>query len=154
MATKRAIDSFLATRRLAVVGVSRDPRDFTRAVYRALAERGYDPVPVNPNGGEIEGRPASLRVGDVAPPVEAALLFTPAPASAAVVRECAEAGVRRVWLHRGGGAGAVSDEALAACAERGLEVVDGECPMMFLPGASFLHRVHRFLRGLGGRYEA
>ncbi len=151
MASKQAIDSFLSCRRLAVVGVSRDPKDFSRAVLRAFVERGYDAVPVNPAGGEAEGRPAVARVGDVQPPPEAALLLTPPAATAQVVRECAEAGVRRVWMHRGGGQGAVSASALAVCRERGIEVVDGECPFMFLAGPGWVHGVHRFFRRLGGR---
>jgi predicted CoA-binding protein len=151
MSSKQAIDSFLSCRRVAVVGVSRDPRDFSRSVFRAFVERGYDAVPVNPAGVEAEGRHAVARVGDVQPPPEAALLLTPAPATAQVVRECADAGVRRVWMHRGGGEGAVSAEALAVCRERGLEVVDGECPFMFLSHSGLVHGVHRFFRRLGGR---
>jgi predicted CoA-binding protein len=54
MAAKQAIDSFLSCRRIAVLGVSRNPRDFSRSVLRAFVERGYDAVPVNPNGGEAE----------------------------------------------------------------------------------------------------
>jgi predicted CoA-binding protein len=154
MASKRAIDSFLACRRVAFVGVSREPKHFSRALYRAFAERGYDVVPVNPNGGEIEGRPAARSVGDVQPPVEAALLLTPPPASAAVVRECDAAGVRRVWLHRGGGQGAVSPEAVAAARDARMELVDGACPFMFLRGTPFFHRVHGFFHRVGGRLEA
>jgi predicted CoA-binding protein len=151
MASKQAIDSFLSCRRIAVVGVSRDPKDFSRAVFRAFVERGYDAVPVNPNGGEVEGRPAASRVGDVQPPVEAALLLTPPAATGQVVRECADAGVKRVWMHRGAGQGAVSPEAVALCRERGIEVVDGECPFMFLPDTGWFHGVHRFFKRLGGR---
>jgi predicted CoA-binding protein len=151
MSSKQAIDSFLSCRRVAVAGVSRDPKDFSRAVFRAFVERGYDAVPVNPAGGEAEGRRSVARVGDVQPPPEGVLVLTPAAATAQVVRECAEAGVRRVWMHRGGGAGSVSAEALALCRERGLEVVDGECPFMFLSHAGFVHGVHRFFRRLSGR---
>ena len=151
MASKQTIDSFLSCRRIAVVGVSRDPKDFSRSVFRAFVARGYDSVPVNPNGGEAEGRPFSRGLADVAPPVEGALLLTPPSATARAVRDCAEAGVRRVWLHRGGGVGAVSPEAVALCRERGIEVVDGECPFMFLPDPGFVHGVHRFFRRLGGR---
>ena len=103
MASKNAIDSFLACRRLAIVGVSRDPKDFSRSLFQAFVERGYDVVPVNANGGDIDGRPAVLRIADVEPPIEAALLMIPKQASAAVVRECAAAGVERVWLYRAGG---------------------------------------------------
>ena len=151
MASKRAIQSFLSCRRIAVVGVSRDPKDFSRSVFRAFVERGYDAVPVNPAGGEVDGRASASRLGDLAPPVEAALLLTPSSATGQVVRECAAAGVKRVWMHRGGGAGAVSPEAVAFCREQGIEVVDGECPLMFLPGAGWFHGVHRFFRRLGGR---
>ena len=151
MASKQAIDSFLSCRRIAVVGVSRDPKDFSRAVFRAFVERGYDAVPVNAAGGEVAGRPVASRVGEVWPPPEAALLMTPPAATDRVVRECAEAGVTRVWMHRGGGQGAVSAEAVAFCRERGIEVVDGECPFMFLPGTGRFHGVHRFFRRLSGR---
>jgi predicted CoA-binding protein len=151
MASKRAIDSFLTCRRIAVVGVSHDPKDFSRAVFRAFVERGYDAVPVNAAGGQIEGCRAASRVGDVQPPPEAAFLMTPSAATGQVVRECADAGVKRVWMHRGAGPGAVSPEAVTLCRERGIEVVDGECPFMFLQGTSWFHGVHRFFRRLGGR---
>jgi predicted CoA-binding protein len=133
------------------VGVSRAPGDFSRAVFRAFVERGYDAVPVNPAGGEPEGHPSVARVGDVQPPPEGALLLTPPSRTAQVVRECADAGVKRVWMHRAGGQGAVSPEAVALCRERGIDVVDGECPFMFLSHSGFVHGVHRFFRRLGGR---
>jgi predicted CoA-binding protein len=151
MASKEAIDSFLSCRRIAVVGVSRDPKDFSRQVFRAFVERGYDAVPVNPAGGEMDGRRAAVGVAEIQPPPEAALLLTPPAATDQVVRECADAGVRRVWMHRGGGAGAVSPGAVAFCRERGFEVVGGECPVLFLPGTALFHGVHRFFKRLGGR---
>ena len=151
MATKETIDRFLACRRLALVGVSREATDFSRTVFRALAGRGYDVVPVNAAGGEVEGRPCVRRLAEVEPPAEAALLMTPPAATDAVVRECAEVGLRRVWMHRGAGRGAVSPAAVAFCREQGIEVVDGACPFMFLPGTGLGHRVHRFFLRLVGR---
>lgn len=140
--------SFLAVRRLAVVGLSRDPKDFSRAVARELVSRGYSIVPVNPGaaGEVVEGQPAVARLQDVRPPVEAALLFTSPARTDAVLRDCVEAGVRQVWLHRGAGRGAASPGALAFCAEHGLAAVHDLCPFMALPGASFPHRLHAFLR--------
>jgi acyl-CoA synthetase (NDP forming) len=106
---------------------------------------------VNAAGGEVEGRRSASRIGDVQPPPEAAFLLTPPRATDQVVRECADAGVKRVWMHRGAGQGAVSPEAVALCRDRGIEVVDGECPFMFLPETGWFHGVHRFFRRLGGR---
>lgn len=151
MATKATIESFLSDRRLAVVGVSRDGKDFSRAVLRAFLERGYDAVPVNAAGGEVEGRTCARRLGDVQPPVEAALLLTPPAATDEVVKDCAQAGVKRVWMHRGAGRGAVSDDAVVFCREHGMQVVDGACPFMFLSGTGFGHGLHRFALRLVGR---
>lgn len=150
--TRAAIDEFLGQQRLAVVGVSRDAKDFTRALFRTLREHGYDVVAVNPLAREIEGQPCYARVQDIAPAVDGALIMTPPQVSAQVVRDCAAAGVTRVWLHRGEGIGAVSDEALAACQQAGISVVPGFCPYMFLSQAGFIHRAHGVIMKLGGSY--
>ena len=79
------------------------------------------------------------------------IVLTPPETTETVVRDCAEAGVTRVWLHRGAGRGAVSEAAVRFCRERGIAVVPGECPFMFLEGAGLLHRVHGFFRRLHRR---
>jgi hypothetical protein len=66
--------------------------------------------------------------------------------SDSVLRDCAAAGISRVWLHRGAGPGAESPQALAFCKEHGIEAVRGLCPFMALPGAGFGHRVHGWFR--------
>jgi uncharacterized protein len=140
------IERFLGRRRLALVGVSRNPRDFSRALLRELLSRGYDVVPVNPATSEVEGRRCYATVGAVMPAVEWALLMTPPAQGPAAVEDCLLAGVRRIWFHRGIGPGASSPAALRLCAEAGAEVVAGECPYMFLPQAGLAHRVHHFFR--------
>jgi len=146
------IQDFLAQQRIAMVGVSRSPSDFSVSVFKELCRRGYDMVPVNPNAKEVLGRKCFVCVQDIEPPVDAALLMTPPQATEAAVRDCAEAGIRRVWMHRGGGAGAVSEKAVLFCKEHNIRVVPGECPLMFLPQSGSLHRLHGFLRKITGRY--
>jgi predicted CoA-binding protein len=138
--------AFLAARRIAVVGVSRDERDFSRALLRELIRRGLDVAPVNPALAEAEGRRAFARVQDVSPRPDAALLLVPAAAAADATRDCVAAGVKRIWFHRGGGRGAASGEALALCDANRVSVVQGLCPFMALPGSSFPHRLHGLLR--------
>lgn len=146
--------AFLAARRIAVVGVSRNPKDFSRYVLRALAARGLDVVPVHPALAEAEGLRAFARVADVTPAPDAALLLVPAARAAEVVRDCLAAGVRRIWFHRGAGPGTASAEAVALCGERGVAVVQGLCPLMALPGAAFPHRLHGSLRRVLARRAA
>jgi len=142
---------FLAQNRIAVVGVSRDERDFSRQVLRALAEAGYEVVPVNPSLEAVEGRTCFARVCDVRPPVHAALLLTPPGETEEVVRDCARAGVRHVWMHRGAGNGAASTEALRYCDANGISVVTDLCPFMALPDTGFPHNLHARLRVAFGR---
>jgi predicted CoA-binding protein len=141
--------SFLELDRIAVVGVSRDPRDFSRVILRELLQRGYDAVPVNPSLAEAEGRRCWARVGEIAPPVQGALLLTPPARSAEVVRECLAAGVREIWLHRGAGDGAATPEALGVARASGVEPITDLCPFMAFQGAGWLHRVHALFRGAG-----
>jgi len=151
-ACRRSIDEFLAQRRFAMIGVSRNPRDFSRELYRAFRKRGYDVIPVRPDAVEIEGRTSVASVTEIQPPVEAALLMTAPSVTETVVPECAAAGIRRIWMYRATGAGAVSPKAVAYCAGKGIEVVPGECPLMFLNQTGWIHRAHGLIRRIKGRY--
>ncbi len=150
--THEDIEDFLAQKRLALVGVSRNPKDFSRGLFRDLCRRGYDMVPVNPGVSEVEGQKCFARLQDIIPSVDGALLMTAPPVTEGVVRDCLAAGISRVWLHRGGGTGAVSQEAIDFCRQKGIRVVAGYCPYMFLPRTPFFHRLHGFLMKLTGRY--
>lgn len=137
--------AFLRARRIALVGLSRNEKDFSHAVLKALVERGHDVAAVNPGAPPGDGR-WFARVQDVTPPADAGLVLTSPGQTERVLRDCLAAGVRRVWLHRGAGHGAESPGALAFCAKHGIDVVHGLCPFMALPGAGFGHRVHAFFR--------
>jgi len=146
------ITDFLAHKRMAMAGISRDPANFSMKLFEELIRCGYDVVPVNPNCGEVGGRRCFGRVQDVEPPVEAVLLMTPPEITEAVVRDCFDAGVRTVWMHRATGRGSVSPKAVQYCEDRGIRVIPGECPLMFLPGSAAFHRFHGFVRKITGRY--
>src|SRR4030095_12157649 len=108
------IEDFLSRRRVAIVGVSHEPKEFSRMVFRAFQQRDYDVVPVNPNVRVIEDKYCFPRLQDVEPPVEAALVMTPPAISEHVVKDCLAAGVPRVWLYKR------CPEAEARCAEAGV----------------------------------
>lgn len=148
MDTRAVIDGFLAGRRLALVGVSRNPQDFSRLMLAELRKKGYEVVPVRPELDEVDGLRVYARVQDIPGSVDGAIVLTSPAVAEQVVRDCDEAQIRRVWLHRGAGNGAVSEAAVAYCREHGIEVVPGECPLMFLGGS--VHDVHRSIRKLTG----
>jgi predicted CoA-binding protein len=152
--TLEDVREFLALRRIALVGLSRDPKDFSRMLFREMCQRGYDMVPVNPAAGELENRRCFHRIPEIDPPAEGALIMTAPEETDRVVRDCAEAGVQRVWMHRGGGQGAVSKDAADFCHQNGIRLVEGYCPFMFLTSTSFVHRLHGFVLKVLGRYPA
>jgi predicted CoA-binding protein len=154
MTTIGDIKEFLALRRVALIGVSRNPGDFSRRLFHEMCERGYDMVPINPIAEEIEDRQCFPCLQVVKPPVDGVLVMTPFHQTLRVVRDCAEAGIRRVWMYRAAGKGAVSAEAVNFCRANGIQVVEGYCPYMFLPGGSFPHRAHGLLMQLTHRYPA
>ena len=143
---------FLAHKRIAMVGISRNPTDFSARLFEEFCRRGYDMVPVNPGAQEIHARRSYARLQDIQPPVEAALLMTSPEVTEAVVHDCAEAGIKSVWMYRSHGQGAISAEAIQFCRDRGIAVVPGECPFMFLPETGAIHRLHGFVRRIIGHY--
>src|ERR1035438_69635 len=117
MTARKEIDDFLAVKRVAVIGVSRNAKDFTRSLFREFRRRDYDAIPVNPGVAYVEGVRCYANVQDIEPRVDAAVGLTPAAMSERIVRECDAAGGRCVWLYRATGRGAVSPGALKLCQE-------------------------------------
>lgn len=88
------VAEFLSGRRFAVAGVSRDPGQPANAVYRKLRDAGYDVVAINPNASEVEGARCCPDLASVPGPIDGVVIVTPPDVSVAVVRQCAERGVR------------------------------------------------------------
>jgi uncharacterized protein len=148
---REAADEFLAQKRIAVAGVSRDARQPANLIFRRLRDTGHLTFAVNPNAEEVEGAPAYPSVQAIPGGVDGVVVVTPPEAAAAVVADCAAAGVRRVWLHRGIGPGSLSEDAVAVCREHGIAVIPGGCPNMFGATSDGGHRCMRVLLQLTGK---
>jgi len=143
---KEAASDFLAKKRMAVTGVSRQPKSHgSNNVYKRLRERGYDVFAVNPNAQEVEGDRCYPDLKSIPDGVEAVVIGTRPEIAEDTVRECAELGIKHVWMHRGPGTGSVSAAATDYGRQHGMTVIDGGCPLMFEPTADFGHKVMRFV---------
>jgi predicted CoA-binding protein len=145
---KEAATTFLASRRIAVTGVSRSPKDHgANTVFRRLRDRGYEVFAINPNADEVEGAHTYPDLRSIPDGVDAVVIATRPELAADTMRECAELGIVQVWMHRGPGTGSVSPAATDYGRKHGITVIDGGCPCMFEPTADFGHKVMRvFLR--------
>jgi len=147
MATKAEVMDFTAQRVLAVVGVSRTPTKFGTTAFRELKAKGYRLFPVNRNVESVEGERCYPSLKELPEPVGGVLVVVPPAEAEKVVRDAAEAGIRRVWLQNG----AESEAAIRYCEQQGISVISGECILMFAEPAGFGHRLHRWFRGVTGK---
>ncbi len=148
---KDAAAEFLGHQRVAVTGVSRTPGDHgSNVVYKRLRERGYEVFAVNPNAEELEGDRAYHDLRSIPGGVDAVVIATRPERADETMRECAELGIKHVWMHRGPGAGSVSETAAAFGRARGIAVIDGGCPCMFGRTADRGHKAMRLVFTLTG----
>jgi predicted CoA-binding protein len=148
---KEAAAEFLANKRVAVTGVSREAKGHgSNVVYQRLRQRGYEVFAVNPNADEVEGDPCYQDLRSIPAGVDAVVIGTRPEIAEEAMRDCAELGIRYVWMHRGPGAGSVSRTAAEYGRERGIVVIDGGCPCMFGPTADLGHKAMRVLFTLTG----
>src|SRR5512133_4208479 len=143
---KEAAAEFLANKRVAVTGVSRTPKTHgSNNVYRRLKDRGYEVFAVNPNVDTVEGDPSYQDLKSIPGGVDAVVIGTRPELAEGTMRECAELGIKQVWMHRGPGAGSVSAAATDYGRQHGITVIDGGCPLMFGPTADFGHKLMRLV---------
>ena len=146
-----AASEFLSNKRIAVTGVSRSPQDHgSNNVYKRLRERGYEVFAVNPNASTVEGDRSYSDLKSIPGGVGAVVIGTSPARAEATMRECADLGIKHVWMHRGPGAGSVSAAATAFGREQGISVIPGGCPLMFQPISDGGHRAMRFVFSLTG----
>jgi uncharacterized protein len=148
---KEAASEFLANKRVAVTGVSREAKGHgSNVVYKRLRDRGYEVFAVNPNADEVEGDRCYHDLRSIPDGVDAVVIGTRPELADETMRECAELGIKRVWMHRGPGAGSVSEAAADYGRQRGIAVIDGGCPCMFGPTADLGHKAMRVVLSLTG----
>lgn len=158
------VADFLAQKRIAVAGVSRGGKATANLIYKKLKGAGYQVFALNPKADEIDGDRCYPDLGSLPERADGVVIATNASAAADIVRQCVDAGVPRVWMHCSLGSThkasvkwaakftSVSEEAVRLCREKGIAVITGACPMMFVkpvdPAHAFLKGTLRLFGGL------
>ena len=152
MTTQNLVNEFLGQKRFAMIGVSRHPRDFSRTLFSEFLKRGYDVVPVNPHATDINGKKPFASIRDVVPPVTGALLMLPSLFLKQTLTDCVEAGVTLAWIYGIMGDESTDPHIIKFCEDRGIRVIAGHCPYMFLSEAAMYHRIHGWAWKMVGYY--
>jgi hypothetical protein len=138
------VSEFLAGRRIAVAGVSRDGKLPANFIFKKLRASGYEAIPVNPNATEIDGTACYPDLASIPGDVDGVVVATHPKASAEVVRQAGARGVKQVWFHRSFGGGSVSAAALRECEKLGITPIVGGCPLMYCEPVDVAHRCFRW----------
>ncbi len=147
------VDDFLAQKRIAVAGVSRRRHNAANMIYRKLRKTGYQVFAINPKVETVEGDPCYPDLKSVPEKTDGLVIVTRPEVAEQLVRQCAEVGIPRVWMHRSLGfmGTSVSEQAVEFCRENSMTVIPGGCPMMFCKPVDFAHTcLHWMLKLTGG----
>ncbi|HIM86860.1 MAG TPA: CoA-binding protein [Candidatus Poseidoniales archaeon] len=87
--------------RIALVGASNDPHKFGNRIYLDLRSKGYDVIPVNPKGKQIEGDRtySSIEMMEELPDI--VNFVVPPPIAMKVAQEAVELGINHLWFQPG-----------------------------------------------------
>lgn len=145
------IDEFLAQKRIAVAGVSRSDKNApANLIYAKLKAAGHEVYALNPRATEIDGEPCFANLASLPHTPDALVIATPPDVALPLVEACASLGISRVWMHRSFGQGSVSEAAAEFCRKKGISVIAGACPMMYVKPVDFGHTCMRGILKLTG----
>jgi len=152
------VHDFLAQKRIAVAGVSRDKSHHPvgNLIYHRLKATGHEVFAVNPHMETLEGDRCYPNLRSIPGGVDGVVIITRPDVTQQIVRDCHDAGIRRVWMHQSlaKGSTSVSADAVEYCRQHDINVIAGACPMMFGDGVDFGHVCMRWMLRLTGGLPA
>jgi len=126
---------FLSSRRIVVVGMSRNPSKPAHYVPMYLKEQGYEIIPVNPVADTIAGMKVYKSIEEVEGNIDIVDVFRPSEEAPQVVEQALKKNPRVIWLQEG----IYHPDAVAKAKEAGVTIVWNRCMM----------REHKRLFGVG-----
>jgi predicted CoA-binding protein len=147
-ATKASIDTFLSSRKLAIAGVSRDPKKFGHIVFKQLREKGFEVYPIHPGTDNIEGIPCFRSVGSLPLNVHSLLIITPKKHTKDIVAEAMAKGIDNIWIQQM----SETPEAIALTNTKSVNLITHECILMHLDPVTGIHKFHRSIKKLFGLF--
>lgn len=147
MATmQEMVQDFLAQKRIAVAGVSRNPNETANMIYKKLRDTGHEVYAINPNTENIDGQPCYPDVKSTPFPPDAVMIVTKREVTDQIVHDCAEAGIKRVWMHCSvmHGVRSTSETAVQFCKDNGITVIPSGCPFMYCEPVDIFHKGMRW----------
>jgi len=148
MTTLNKIQNFLEPRKMAIAGVSRNPKKFGAYVFAELKKKGFELYPINPNTDQIQGLKCYKSVDELPPDVKCLFIVTSKDETASIARSAVEKGITMVWIQQK----SETLEAVKIIEEAGIPLIYNRCLMMFAEPVNGAHHIHRFFVKIFGTY--
>jgi uncharacterized protein len=148
MITLNEIQQFLEPKKMAMAGVSRNPKKFGGAIFTELKNKGFDLYPINPNVEEIHGVKCYKSVSELPGDVKHLFIVTPKKETAGIVAEAAAKGIERIWIQQSSD----TPEAIEIAKAENIPVIYQKCMMMFADPVKSIHGFHRSIVKFFGGY--
>jgi len=140
------IESFINSKRIAVIGISRSGKKFGNMAGKELISRGYEIFPVHPAAAEIDGMTCYPNLKSLEGKADALLVSIPSAKITQVLEEAAQIGMKNIWLQQG----SWSNEVQQTAERLGLPVVSKKCILMYAPPVTSIHKFHRTIISIFG----
>ncbi len=141
MTSRIAVDSFLASKNIAIVGVSRKNGKFGNMIYKELKKKGFNIYGVNPKLDSIEGDKCYNNLKELEGKIDGVVNVVSPQQTKNVVKEANEIGVKNIWMQQG----SESEEAIKYCQENSINEIHKECILMFADPVKSFHGFHRWI---------
>jgi predicted CoA-binding protein len=142
------VRDFVSQKRIALVGISQKGNKFGNIAFKELRKKDYELFLIHPTAKEMDGFPCYPNLRSLPEQTDGVLISVHPDKTEDVVKDALEAGIKRIWMQQG----SESEQAIKYCEDHGLSVVHGECILMFAEPVAFLHRLHRGIWKLLGKY--
>ena len=144
---KQAIDQFLQSKSIAIVGMSSKSAKFGNLAYKELSKKNFTLYLIHTKVKKIDGVKCSNNLVEIEENIDGVLVSVPPTETEKVVKSAHEARIKNVWLQQG----AQSDSAIQFCKDNGMNVVYNECILMFAEPVTSFHKFHRWVWKIFGK---
>jgi uncharacterized protein len=144
---RQNIDTFLGDKKLAIAGVSRNPRKFGNKVFRTLKGKGFSIFPINPHGGNIDGSICLKSLTELDHDVHNLLIVTHKRDTKRVLEEALSKGIKNIWIQNG----CETAETIKMAQEKNINLVSKACILMYANPKGF-HKFHQTISKWMGKY--
>jgi predicted CoA-binding protein len=140
------VKQFYDCESFAIIGMSRQKKNFAWSIYEQLLNLGKRVYPVNPIEGSYGGIRFYQSLADLPEVPEAVILSLDPSKAKGLLEELKDCGAKYIWFQQG----SFDEENLSEAKRLGLDPIKG-CVLMNIPNAQFVHRFHRAINELLGK---